>query len=516
MTAQHSALFTPVRVIGFRHRIKKTAKGEARPTQVAIRTVSTGAVISLALDTETDEVDFVLGRYPTKWRKAEEGEDLSAFAKHHVVPVKKGSTDMKVPAAYEGLSTGDAVVTTLGGSGGYFALASARRGQKIGAAVYRITPGGLKDARGEDGDKDKDAELLVTLFMDGVQKFYDVRERDGAGILVTELLRSRTEAMQARIACGQRLRGQAIGSAFRQAGENVDVFKGIGNIEAEFDRLKATDAVYMALETEELRRFRELTKSVEAMDVYADIFDSVDGAGPATAARIIAAVGDVRRFQVKVDQKEIDRLRSEIHACEELAGVDTWDPNDLGLVSYEGDASAETAKAAWQEAVERKDRKRQIQIVRSNLRRAGAESEAETLDESLRLREQIGALHRKAEQRGENKFLAFCGVGLRMEDGKGVFMRRKAGARANWQPEARQGFYLLGDQWNKRPDSVWGKKLREVKAKLRATHPEPVKNEKKTLYTDGHIQRMAVWRTITLFAKWLYREWVKLEVRNSK
>ena len=58
---------------------------------------------------------------------------------------------------------------------------------------------------------------------------------------------------------------------------------------------------------------------------------------------------------------------------------------------------------------------------------------------------------------------------------------------------------------------MWGKKLREYKVKLREKHPEVVEVGGKKRYTDGHIHKMALWRTITKFAEWLYNEWWKLE-----
>ena len=71
------------RIIGIRHRIKKTAEGEARPTQVCI--LKDGKTINLELATETDELDFVLGRFPTSFRKVEKSEDISSFSSHHVM-----------------------------------------------------------------------------------------------------------------------------------------------------------------------------------------------------------------------------------------------------------------------------------------------------------------------------------------------------------------------------------------------------------------------------------------------
>lgn len=541
-TEQMLKTLNPTRVIGFRHRVKKTASGEARPSQVVVITTATGDVTMYDLEDENAEVDFVLGRFPTTWRVVEDGEDISMHPPHHRKTGKKrggakGEMETKVPTAYDGLVSSDAVATMLGGSGGYFALGCARRGEKIGARVFRLTPGSLKDNRTGD-EKHKDAELMARLLMTKPQLFYDVRERDSAAILVTERLRQRMEAQAARIACGQRLRQQAIGEAYRMAGDNL--LEGIGDIEAEFDKLKANDVIYLNLLKEENRRMRELDDAVEAMDVYREIFSPVEGVGPATAARIIAAVGDVRRFAVTPDQTAIDALRAEIREYEELAGMAVWDAGDLDAVVYEGDATADKAKTAHADALRTGDRKRLAQLIRSNKQRmatklraegknaeaSNCEEEANALNEALKLREQIGALHRKAEQQSENRFLAYCGVGLRMEgEGalrKGAFMKRRVGTRANWHPDARQGFYLMAaDQWNKRAGSEWGQKLRQVKAQFRKTHPDEVKVQEgtaktRTLYTDGHIHRMAIWRTITLFAKWMFREWTKLEDATAK
>lgn len=115
----------------------------------------------------------------------------------------------------------------------------------------------------------------------------------------------------------------------------------------------------------------------------------------------------------------------------------------------------------------------------------------------------------------EAKFLAFCGLHC-LPDGR--FARKRTGEVANWSNEARQGFYLLGDQMNRRPNSVWGQKLLERKAALKVLHPEPVeevKNGKQVKkYTPGHIHKMALWRVQTRFGRWLYRAWMALEKQN--
>ena len=71
------------RFIGIRHRVKKTSKGEARPTQVAI-IEENGEVVRHDLETVLDEKDFILGLWSSKHRKVEPNEDMAKFFKHQV------------------------------------------------------------------------------------------------------------------------------------------------------------------------------------------------------------------------------------------------------------------------------------------------------------------------------------------------------------------------------------------------------------------------------------------------
>ncbi len=114
------------------------------------------------------------------------------------------------------------------------------------------------------------------------------------------------------------------------------------------------------------------------------------------------------------------------------------------------------------------------------------------------------------------KLKKFMGVHV-LSDGS--FARRRHGQVANWHGDARQALYLLGDQFNRRPDSEWGQYLRQMKRNLRKAHPVAVKINRGTedkprmveCYTDGHIHKMGTWRTLTRFVEWLYGEWTALE-----
>ncbi len=404
-----------MRLIGVRHRVKKTAKGEARPTMVAIKDGDRTVVHELADDQA--ELDFLLHLFPIAWRPAVEGDNPSLYRSRHCKWKKDKESGAEVlaqvPVEFEGLISDDTVLMSLGGSGDRFAAALSRRGEEVEAKVCRLPPFSLKELRGEVG-KDDDHLNLIRIFETQPDVFREMTPRDRALIRVREAYFARQEVQRARIGCEQRLRQQFIGTIFlSEEGRYPE-----GEVEALFDAAKANDKVFQGLLAEEKQRDRDLKVVVHALSVW-KIFEGVEGAGVAIAAGIISAVGDIRLFA------------------------------------------------------------------------------------------------------NEKKLKAFCGVHV-LSDGR--IPRRRSGQVANWSPRAKQALYLLADQFNRRPDSDWGKKLREYKVKLRAKHPEPIlvssdpsdPNSKKVKrYTDGHIHKMALWRTVTKFVEWLYREWSKLERETS-
>ena len=229
------------RQIGIQHRRKATKDGEARPTRVAIRIQ--GMVQTYDLETETDELDFLMDRLPVDWRALEEGEKVTWFdAKNAPSGVRQrhckwrtvkkdentSGLDMdrvvqgsdgivrylvKVPSAYEGLRNGDTVGMVLGGSGDRFAAALSRRGETVGATVWRIPPYVLKSLR-EEESKDNDHVLLALFITERQNAFYLMRLRDREAIRVKEALDIRQQAMKARIGCEQRMLQALIGRSF--------------------------------------------------------------------------------------------------------------------------------------------------------------------------------------------------------------------------------------------------------------------------------------------------------------
>jgi transposase len=404
------------RTIGIRHRVKATAEGESRPTQVVILDQDGNKLSTYDLADEQAELDFLLGKFPTAFRKLQASEELGNDVPNWHLKFrkpKKGEGNLPglifrvvdgeerivthVASEFDGLQPGDQVAMVLGGSGDYFAYALTRRGIELGAWVYRIPPSKLKELRGED-KKEDDASLLARSYLASPELFYETRPRDSESILIREAQRARIEAMKARIACEQRLHQVVIGQIFC----NPDGRFPEGSIEKYYDEARANDPILKALVAEENRRKRALEKAIERSALWTNVLSEVTGCGPAIAGRIVAAVIDIRRFPSK------------------------------------------------------------------------------------------------------EAFKAFAGVHV-LKDGK--FVRKRRSQVSNWHPDFRQALFLLGDQFNRRAESYWGEKLRENKAKLRAKHPEMLVVEGKKRYTDGHIHNMAIWRTLTQFAMWLYREW---------
>ncbi len=239
------------RYIGIRHRIKKTAQGEAHPTQVAI--CANDSVKFVKLKDEQAELDFLTS-------------------------VKKD----------------DVLAMTLGGSGDYLAYAASRVAAEVGASMMRTPPFVLASARKRvGGERKDDAALLAQLVQEHQHSFYPTIDRDRNLILVREHYRARTEAMKARIACEQRLHQRFIGAVFTAS----DGISPEGAIEKRFDAMKANDKILMALLEEEKERMKELERALKVLDVYQHVFVPIAGVGPAIAARLISTIVDIRRFE---------------------------------------------------------------------------------------------------------------------------------------------------------------------------------------------------------------------------
>ena len=469
------------RFIGIQHRTKKTKEGEARPTVVAILE-SGKKPVSIELETEDEELNFAHGRFVTKWRTLEEGEDVSAVPAWQQRTIGKGDKQkQQVAVSWDGLAKHDVVTMVLGGSGDNFAFALSRKAEDVGAVVQRCTGKTLHDARGER-DKSEDATLLAEIGRDSPELTYKCEVRDRRYITVRELWFQLRDAMKYRIACEVQLWQKLNGERFRQP----DGLYPEGSIEDAFNARKASDAIFQGLLAREKQIEKELVTALEETTVW-PLFqrEEYKGCGPRTVARLIASVVDIRRFVVKPDEAEMQKLK------QECAEIERKYANDLARISL--------ADCSFKDAGGQKYWK---------LQKLASQTGSEDLKRAVQLHKKRHQLRQKAQEKSESKLVAFCGVHV-MQGGK--FPRRRTGQTSNWSPAARQALYLLAEQWVKRPDSHWGRKLKENKARLRVIHPQVLEIEGKKRYTDGHIHKMACWRTATQFVRKLANDWMKLE-----
>lgn len=469
------------RTIGIRHRRKKTREGEARPTMVAVKQGED--IAEYKLEDDTAELDFLMARFPVAWRSVEPDEEIEWFDKdnasngirqHHCKWRRyKGEKEVsenhlrqtinkkglpiveqlvKVPTDFDGLQQGDSVAMVLGGSGDRFAAALSRRGEEIKAKVFRIPPFIIVEVRGDE-EKEDDHITLTGILEKNPDYFRPVCRRDRDLIRVRETFFLRQSALKDRIACEQRLLQSLVGRIFL----NEEGYFPEGVIEAQFKELKANDAIFQALLNDEARREKELKKIMHSLDVWQELFSPIEGCGERISAGIVSGIGDVQRFKVSPDYN----------------GADTPE----------------------------KRKKRKME----------------------------------AFNKSKARLKAYCGVHV-LSGGKygdrpaeKQFPRRREGEIANWSGIiVRQSLVLLADQFNRRPNSVWGKKLLQYKDALRQKHPDAVEVEVKVKkgerivtetrkrYTNGHIHKMAQWRTLTRFVEWLYKEWMKIEERRQQ
>lgn len=545
-----------MRYTGIRCRAKETAAGEKRPTQVWILEEGKKPV-SYELASEDAELDWARGTFPVAFRPLEAGESLEAFNPRHVVwrTVRKDESvanvdeshlrtlkgkpqiAIRVPSKYDGLKAGDTVAMNPASSDD-LAFALSRVGETLGATVVRIPTSVLKDRRG-NGSRDDDAELMAQLAKSEPHLFHEVTAKTRRIIDVQGWHGLRQDAMKSRIACELRLRKRTRQRAYREQADFPEL-----EFADRFAAVKASDRKLQVLLEEEDECIRDLDRAVQATSVWQAILVDVTGVGPAIAGDFISAFGTIERFMVEPDQARLDALYEESVRLESNAGF-----ADLRRhVSQDGttfDVLRRTA--SW-------------------CANNGRSMEATKLERAVACHQERSRMRRNARNKGRAKLKAYAGVHLQVEahcpacdkrfaehkmfdadnetfrtdcpacghDGiewVNLFARRRAGHVSNWHPDARQAAWKLGSlQFVRQGDRTsWGQMYRGYIVKFRATHPEVLcgtcgvpwercseqSGSHTRKYSDGHIQRMAMWRTVTKFIEWLYDQWADLARREA-
>ena len=284
------------RLVAIAHRVKaRVVDGvvtESLPTRVLIVDSQQKLESYFDLETEADELSFLLGQFPVKWEK--QGEE-------------------KVAVAFDGLMSGDTVLMTLGGSGDPLAFAVSRQGEKVGFKLYRMPPWALHALRGEKPQKQKERDvseltILASAWQDKSAPFYHCDAADRERITVATTYQVFKEAQLARMGQVARLRQSVIGKIFMGPEglyeEGVPklrllLTKFMDGLYQIFEKKKSKHvAVLEALIAAEATAKRELEQAVESSRNW-KLFAPVPGVGPSIAGALIASIGDVRKFQTE-------------------------------------------------------------------------------------------------------------------------------------------------------------------------------------------------------------------------
>lgn len=268
-----------------------------------------GKQTELVLKTETDELDWCHGRLPVGYRPVVSAQNLCGVLPHHIVwkevereadylnrpleLVKKVGKHRfyadQVPLAYTGLQTGDQVLLVLGGAGDNLAAGIFRRLQISGGELYRIPAFRL----GLGKQKMVDPAILLQVFKENPEKFYRVREGDLLMIKLRNAYYARQTALADRLACSARLSRSLTGQAVRnELGPEFD-----GDIKAFVAREKAVNFRLNDFIKEEADKEKVLAQVLEQLPVYRILFKPIVGMGPAIAAGLMTAIGDIRNFR---------------------------------------------------------------------------------------------------------------------------------------------------------------------------------------------------------------------------
>lgn len=304
-----------------RHRCKAYGEKKASPTQVGVFDQSGKFIRKYDLPTADSELDWVKGKVPVAYRPAEEGDDLTNFATHHIkwetlgnkeTPVhliREFEEEIKgkkvvvtkyaaaVPSEYDGLQPGDTVIMIMGGLGKYMASAVCKRVkfEQLDAHVYRINPKTVHDVREQNNltkkEKDHDIFLLAKLFIERRDQFFEFKPADLASIYVREMYNLRKESMEDRMKCEQRIHARAEGKVFC----SPEGYFPDGLLANAIKEQKANNTIRQKFLEDEESFYKELGKVVKLHPV-SKLFAEIPGCGPRVTAALIAFIGDINRF----------------------------------------------------------------------------------------------------------------------------------------------------------------------------------------------------------------------------
>ena len=230
---------------------------------------------------------------------------------------------------------------------------------------------------------------------------------------------------------------------------------------------------------------KELVTALEETTVW-PLFqrEEYKGCGPRTVARLIASVVDIRRFVVKPDEAELQKLKQSVPRSRRKYA------NDLARISCLLDCSFKDAggRKYWK------------------LQKLASQTGSEDLKRAVQLHKASSVA---AESTGEERIQARR-VLRRACDAKVESSRVGVRARHQLESGSTTGVVPAREPMGEAVRIHTGAASSKETRRGCVIHPQVLEIERKR-YTDGHIHKMACWRTATQFVRKLANDWMKLE-----
>lgn len=282
---------------------------------------------------------------------------------------------------------------------------------------------------------------------------------------------------------------------------------GVPDFEDVFEFTTRNNTAWRALMNEEKRIENEILQAMEASRV-GRVLLGVKGIGPAIGGGIIGLIRDTRRFEVGMSEelREMSETRDELLKDAEYAEIKAlmaeMNPDLVDKKKTTGFQRLVNARAFCLDPAGLDDAER-----------------AALIQHAIDLTVAIGKHDPPRAAKARLRSYAGCAP----HGGEFFRSRRKKDGEEykSCNRELRQRLYQLGSGWVKRyknpPEGwVWAERLNQNIVSYREKHPEPVEVENKsgrkvTRYSDGHIIKMAMWKTLSEFLDWLYDTWSEMQ-----
>src|SRR5690606_5380864 len=144
------------------------------------------------------------------------------------------------------------------------------------------------------------------------------------------------------------------------------------------------------------------------------LFEPIKGVGPVLAASLIVAIGDPRRFEVKPDPEEYERIRLERNALtkdgryeEDKEAAYTWLRNSTAALEREGKYKDFIKSQNFPSNL---PYYMKLDAVSKYKAFTHKDEEAEQLKTAAALTKRLGKMQRGARNKSFAKMRAFCGV----------------------------------------------------------------------------------------------------------